>query len=495
MGGLIAADALKVRRREGVSELGPRLVAIESRTEQWVIAFVVIVTAGYLFLLASNVLDGIRGNEQWHIPRAANPNSSWWWLPIPPGLAIAALPLLRLRRRTALVLGMALTCVFGVLLYQAQWGGAGDNLLSKIITGKTGYYEAAVKVSDVWTILRDYPAYVATFEQSSHLPSHPPADLLLFLWLIDLMRLLPGLAGVVVAGARPFVSGLPMLISAGGAPTNLAAAMLSIPLLVVFGRLAAVPMARLADHLGVSGLGAGLAVLSLPVLLNFIPALDTIYPVMSILAVVLCVVALERRSPAIALLAGVCLGLGLFFTLGLLVALVPMSAYAIVRHRSRVIPIGLVVIAGWAAAWLGLWLIARINMLDIAAHISVHQREWEGRYTYWLWFCWKWYDFVMFCGMPVAALTARFLLLSARHWIQRRPAAIDAFFAGWLGMMIALWISPYSLAETGRTFAPLTSLAVLFAAAALPKQRWALSVFLLLQLAQVMVMNRYLEIL
>ncbi|MDE3077039.1 MAG: hypothetical protein KGJ86_16610, partial [Chloroflexota bacterium] len=100
----------------------------------------------------------------------------------------------------------------------------------------------------------------------------------------------------------------------------------------------------------------------------------------------------------------------------------------------------------------------------------------------------------MFDGIPVAALCVKFLVESVPRWRAGAATNIDCFFAGWMAMMVFLWISPSALAEVGRLWAPLMCFAVLFAASALPRSRWALASALALQVAQVIVINRYLEV-
>src|SRR5581483_9712631 len=111
------------------------------------------------------------------------------------------------------------------------------------------------------------------------------------------------------------------------------------------------------------------------------------------------------------------------------------------------------------------------------------------RYTYWLWFRWKWYDFVMFCGIPVTALCVKFLYESWTRWRKGAATRLDFFFAGWLLMMIFLWLNPLALSEVGRLWAPVMCFSAIFAAAALPRQRFALTSVLMLQIVQVMAIN------
>jgi len=451
------------------------------------------VSLAYLYLLATNTVDALRGNEQWHIPRVANPPNQWWWLPVVPGLLIAALPLLPLPSWAAI--GTAL-CAAGALaytLFAAQWGG-GDNLMAKIINEPTGFHRAAGRITDVHDVLANYTTYLVQFELGSHVRSHPPGNLLLFEWLNDLMAAQPGLQAVTLDWGKTFVSGLPMLLGAGNPGYLMAGAVAAIPLIIGLGRVAALPVAAITRTLGEPALPATLLFLVLPTTLVHIPLLDTVYPLLTALVVLTGLAAVEHRSWALAALSGAAYALSLVFSASLAVIAIPIGIYAIFRLRWAALRPGLLFAAGWAAVWLVLWLAASLNMITVMQFMAEHQREFEAQRSYWLWFRWKWYDFAMFCGIPVAALCLKFLIESAQRWRARRPLKLDYFFAGWLAMMVVLWITPAALAEAGRLWAPLMCFAVLFAAAALPRLRGALSLVLLLEIAQVLVINRYLEV-
>ncbi|HEX6513856.1 MAG TPA: hypothetical protein VF157_16245, partial [Chloroflexota bacterium] len=172
----------------------------------------------------------------------------------------------------------------------------------------------------------------------------------------------------------------------------------------------------------------------------------------------------------------------------------PLAIYSVLRRGWRSAWLALPAAAGLALVLIALWLFWSVNMPAIFQFLAKHQREWEARYSYWLWFRWKWYDFVMYCGIPVAALCLKFLVESVQRWRSGQPRKIDALFAGWLAMMVFLWLSTATMAEVGRLWAPVMCFAAIFAAAGLPRLRGALPLVLVLQIAQVMVVNRYLEV-
>ncbi|MBV9120865.1 MAG: hypothetical protein JOZ39_09155, partial [Chloroflexi bacterium] len=185
----------------------------------WLFVGAIAIGAGvYLALLASHTVDGLRGNSEWHIPAAPQTASAWWWLPLPAAAAICMVPLLPLTDSLKLVCAAAANALLGYLLYAAQWGG-GDNLLGKILNGSNGFYDAAVHIANLRSTLASYPAYLATFEPASHVPSHPPADVLFFYAINQLTGHWPWLTGVVLQAGRPFISGLPMLLGAGNPPS------------------------------------------------------------------------------------------------------------------------------------------------------------------------------------------------------------------------------------------------------------------------------------
>ena len=175
-------------------------------------------TIVYLVLLATDTVNQLRGNEQWHIPYVSHPANEWWWLPLIPGAAICLLAVARWPVWVVISAGMAATAIFVYTLFAAEWGG-GDNLLAKIINGANGFQTAAAQITNLPATLRNYSAFLATFEPSSHVPSHPPGDVLLFKWLDDLMQANPGFANATLALGRPFISGIDMLLGAATSPT------------------------------------------------------------------------------------------------------------------------------------------------------------------------------------------------------------------------------------------------------------------------------------
>jgi len=479
------------------------------------LAGITAVTVAYLYLLATDTVDGLRGNVQWHIPYVAHPPNGHWWLPLVPGALIAALPLLPLPAWLAITAGMGAACAFAYDLFAAQWGG-GDNLLAKIINEPVAFHRAAGNITDLPSVLANYPRYIAGFEPSSHLRSHPPGNLLLFRWLDDLMLASPTLRDATLGWARTFIGGMDMLLQAGNAPYLMASAVAAIPLIIGLGRLAAAPVALLTIRLqgsvsgaaaasaGVSGaqqlaasqraVAASLLFLVLPTTLVHVPLLDTVYPLLTGLVLLVGVIAVQRGSWPLMLATGVLLGGGMLYSAAVGIVALPLAVYGLLRDGRRASGLALPALGGAGIIWLGLWLMWGINMPTILQFLVQHQRDFEATRSYWLWFRWKWYDFVMYCGIPVAALCIKFLVESVQRWRAGAPLQIDFFFAGWLAMMVFLWINPGVLAEDGRIWAPYMCFSVLFAAHAIPRLRSALPLLLALEIAQVMVINRYLEV-
>ncbi|MHB8618779.1 MAG: hypothetical protein ACYDAG_04270 [Chloroflexota bacterium] len=457
-----------------------------------VLAISAAATAAYVALLATDTVDGLRGNAQWHLPYVVHPANQWWWLPVVPGLALLGLASLSLAAWLSLGLGILLVCCLAYLLFAAQWGG-GDNLLGKIFNGSTDFFHRAATIPNMAATLRHYPSYLRGVGPS-HTASHPPGNVLFFRGLDDLTRADPAMAHRIIDLGRPFISGIPMLLRSGMAPYLLAAGIAAIPAIVLLGRLAAVPFVLLTTRLDAPAVASGFIFLVLPTTLVHIPILDTVYPLLSAIVVLVGVLAVERQSLFLAGLAGLLLGLALLFTAALAVLVVLLGIYALLRLRWGAVRLAAAFVTGLALSWLGLWLAWGINMPAIYLWLRHYQQLFESGRSYWLWFRWKWYDFVMFAGIPVTALCLTFLAGSLGRWRKRSPEKLDLFFTGWLGMMVVLWLSPLAKAEVGRLWAPMMCFAAIFAARALPRGRWSLPLVLALQIAQVMVINRYLEV-
>jgi len=319
----------------------------------------------------------------------ANPPNQLWWLPLIPGAAIAALPLLPWPSWLTLTAAITAASGFAYALFAAQWGG-GDNLLAKIINEPTAFHRAAASITDLSAVLANYPAYMLQFEPSSHLRSHAPGDLLLFRWLNDLMQANPGLREATLGWARTFVSGTDMLLGAGNQPYLLAGAVAAIPLIVVLGRLAALPLAWLSWVLRGPAVPAALLFIALPTTLVHLPLLDTVYPLLTGLVLFAGVLAIERRSGPLALLTGALWGVALFYSgLSGLVA-IPLAIYGLLRGGWRMVLLALPAAFGAGLFWLILWLGWRINMPAILQFQIGHQRDFEAQRSYGLGFRWKW---------------------------------------------------------------------------------------------------------
>ncbi len=438
-------------------------------------------------------IEWLRGNAQWHLPYVAHPPNAWWWVPLPAAVCLVVLGAFRLPRLVTLTVGILATSAFGYLLFAAEWGG-GDNLLAKILNGPTAFWGSAVQITDLRQTLANYPAYLASVSPS-HTASHPPGNLLLFRALNGIMTTHPTCAAAVIAAGRPFISGLPMLLAAGNNSGLIAGAILAIPVIIVLGRLAAIPLYVLAAHLGVDARVATLLFLLLPTTLVHLPLMDTVYPLLTTMVLLTAVVAAKRQSNLLALIAGLLFGLSLLFSAGITVICITVAIYTLllVGWRSA-LRLGLLFMSGWLIVWALLYLAGGINMPAIFNFLNHYQAEFEAQRSYWLWVRWKWYDFAMYGGIPVAALCVWFLVDAVKRWRRGVSLDVDLFFVAWLAMMVALWFSPAARAEVGRLWAPMMCFAVLFAAQVLAKWRWAVPLVLALQVAQIMVINRYVEV-
>jgi hypothetical protein len=261
---------------------------------------------------------------------------------------------------------------------------------------------------------------------------------------------------------------------------------------------------------GGSSLGVRAAALTLlvPGLVLFAPIFDTVYPLFGVLAVLLFLRALEDDSIGYAGWSALAFSAATFMSVGCFVLAVMGAALVLQRmlYRERWLRPCVAFAITFALTWLVLDVALGVNMIAIFRRIGQYQLGYEASRSYWLWLRWKPYDFAMFLGVPVTALALLYgagvvgrLRLAARHWI-----ALDALFLAWLATILFLDVTGVIRAEVGRLMALLMPFGAIFAVAALDtgnqtpaRYRLGLAVYLAvaaLEFAQLMVFNRYLEL-
>ena len=237
-------------------------------------------------------------------------------------------------------------------------------------SGSSGYYTVAKKqIHDLPSFLSAYPEWIKT-QDALHVGTHPPGLFVTSSLTLKAMEAQPEMAKSIVAHMPESVAAgfrelsrnepLPAADQASIAITGLA--------ILMFAALTVVPLYLL----GRSTLSASIAWAAaslwplVPSAVLFQPTADTAFPFLSTSAIALAAWSNRDNSPTLAGLAGVVLGIGMFFTLaflliGLVVALVLMDQASWRFSLTSIIATGI----GFVGFTLATALMMRANPLAI----------------------------------------------------------------------------------------------------------------------------------
>ncbi len=334
----------------------------------------------------------------------------------------------------------------------------------------SGYFTAAQEIDHLPTALRDYPQLMPTFSADPHPRSKPPGIVLLYYGSEQLFERLPTLSDAMGHWARGIRCADMWLVSRSNAAlsANLLVAALT-PLLATLAIWPAYGLAARRSGAMAGWLAAG-AMAALPGLLAFAPHMDTLYLLLTLLALSLADLAVRRQDWRYGLLSGLAISLATYFSLvnGLIAPLVGL--YIIVwlaQERTdfwrRLIRHGLAITAGALGVWLLYWLVSGVTPLEIyqAARPARHDLE----RSYGVWLVWNVYDFALFAGLPLFLLA-----LPTGAELRRWRTAAALLWAFWL-TFVALWVSGMIRGEVGRIWLLLAPAPLLLAVRDWPNGR------------------------
>jgi hypothetical protein len=326
----------------------------------------------------------------------------------------------------------------------------------------SGYFTAAQEIDHLPTALRDYPQLMPAFGADPHPRSKPPGIVLLYYGTEQIMARLPALSDPLGQWARGIRCADMWLATRSNAAlaSNLLVSVLT-PLLAALIIWPAYGFtARQFGHQA-AWLAAGLAAL-LPGRLAFAPHMDTVYPLLTLLALSLADQGIQRRDWRFGLLSGLVISLATYFSLvnALIAPLVGLFVLAkLARERQSfwrmAVVQGMAISAGAMGIWLVYWLISEVTPLAIY-HAAAPARHDLAR-NYWVWLLWNVVDFALFASVS-AFLLALPRPRELRHWLTAN-ALLPAF---WL-TFVALTVSGMIRGEVGRIWLVLAGAPLLLA--------------------------------
>ena len=398
-----------------------------------------------------------------------------------------------------------------LVVWALQWGlltAAGPLSVSWIAPGAiiaspnaTTYFGVSLQVQDVRAWLGSYQAVMPQLPY--HARTHPPGFVLLFL---SLRRAAAAVisdsdAGLTAIGdyySRMF--GLPLSGSDAVAAT---AGALGIALI---GACGLVPLYLVARRISNddSATCAVALMAGMPALLLLGASSDLVLMTLAITTLALLYAAWRRRNAALALVAGVVMALGMFFSFAFIVVGVWAMVWAGLGLRAStdrkaaargMLAGAAAVLVGFGVAYLCLYLATgykpvAVARAALAAHREVTTVE-AGR-TYWKWVLMNLGETAIFAGLPLAL---------AAIWsggVLRRDPALGrwrCFLLSWVIVIGLLDVSGTVRGEVGRIWLFLLWPAAIAAAPLLSRARNRAAVvtaLVLLQVCQVMLMRAHL---
>jgi hypothetical protein len=452
---------------------------------------------------------GVRGEWVWR----ANALPVHLWPVAPPAAGLFALVLLvtgegrweRLRGGARLLCLLTLVIVVAALqcaLLNAvgvPWAAPGAIVASP---SATTYFAVSLDVQDVGGWLSSYAQRMP--ELPHHAATHPPGLVLFFL-------LVRRTAAALISEPGPWLAGVAEayeVFGIGPTPQDAGAAIASAVVIAVIGALGLIPLYMLVRELaGVSSaicaacLAAGMPGL---VLLGASPDLI----VMTLAICILCTgyLSWRRHSAALSLLAGAVLGFGLFFSLALAVVglwgllWLTIGILGCADRRAAVVraaPGVLAAVCGCLLFNLALYLVWGYRPIAVVREaLSAHRDVTTVTFarTYWKWVLMNPVECVVFAGVPLT-------LAAVWGWRGsfRDPqfGRLRQFLASWLVLLALLDLSGSVRGEVGRIWLFLMWPAAAATGAWVGARRGRSTVtasLVLFQLAQAMLMRRYLTI-
>jgi hypothetical protein len=313
----------------------------------------------------------------------------------------------------------------------------------------SGYFTAAQEIDHLPSALRRYPELMPTFSADPHPRSKPPGIVLLYYGSEQLLARLPALSDALGHWARGIRCADMWLAARSNAAlaANLLVAVLT-PLLAALAIWPAYGLAARRAGPAVGWLAAGLMAI-MPGRLAFIPHMDVIYPLLTLLALSLADLAVRRDDWRYGLLSGLAISLATYFSLvnGLMAPLVGLYVIALLAQEQtdfwrRLIRHGLAITAGALSIWLLYWLVSGVTPLEIYLAAGPARHDLER--SYWVWLVGNVYDFALFAGLPL------FLLALPQGSELRGWRRADGLLLAFWFTFIALDVSGMIRGEAGR---------------------------------------------
>jgi len=428
------------------------------------------------------------------------------------------------------LVAVAVVVVLGFAFQVASasiWGGLGQDVFAIQQESVGGYYNLSLEIDSPVAFLEGYPRLIATRPDKhgpvGHLNTHPPGNTMYFYLLRRFFESAPELAEQVTALETSMVKDtFDYLIEKPNQLVLRPAERATIYVGALLARLLAVLVAVPIYLLGRSVLGKRRALwaaalgLCIPAVIVFLPGFDAFYGTLAMTVAALMVGALVRRSVPLALLAGLALYLGMFFTPAMVVVVVLVLVWyglarwsdwgkdklARAQGRPRLAAVVAAGLLGFGVLLAFLWTFLKFDavatwyqcMVSNARFNEVFQR------SYLPWVLYNPVDFLMFLGTGVSVLLVLGVAWTVgrlKAWRRWDPVTLGlgVFVAG----LLLLDLSGANSGETARLWMFLMPGAVMLSLPVLerfePLEERVILVVLFLQVVQAFVFKLSLNVL
>jgi len=373
-------------------------------------------------------------------------------------------------------------------------------LLHRIINPElNGYFTASLTIHSLADFLGNYNQNMLHYVY--HAKAHPPGAILLFYFLKQ-----------IISPFTFFINFADHLNPAHGdvkqiwnmlPPVSKATALFSSLVIPFLSTLSLFPLYFSAKML----YGARIALRSMflfffiPTIVFFIPINDAFLHVFSLTAFFFLVKGVQKNNLLSYALSGTTLFLGALFNLSLLPLLILFFVFALISLRNKKFSSLKNYLYGGGFYSIGFFLpaillniIYHFNFLQVTQTIMHHVPDVHTR-SYTLWLFYNIYDFLIFCGIPLALILLHLLKQTFFQSIKKQFSKIDPVFLGLFLMIVILNFSGSVRGETGRLWSPYIPFVVLAVAHFVTnKLKFSDKLFaglLLLQVVQLLVMQEF----
>ena len=400
-------------------------------------------------------------------------------------------------------------------------------LVHRIINPQlNGYFTAALSIHNISEFLRTYNTQVLHFVY--HAKAHPPGAILLFYFINQAMTAFP-LLGNTASHFVPSHTDVKLIWNTL-LPAQKAGALFAAFFIPFLSTLTLIPLYYSAKIL----YGSKVAMRSvclfvfIPSIVFFIPINDSFLHVFSITAFFFLLKGIEKSKGYWYVLSGATLFLGVFFNLSLLPLLVflvffflsksaqtppnlPLSgeeqeisrpdkrphevdSTLVVGRLWRVLNSGVFFFLGFLLLPILLFLFFQFSFIQVAQTIMAHVPDVHTR-SYWIWIFYNLYDFLVFSGIPITIVVFVALKQLLIDSMKKQWKQINYLLVSFLLMIFILNFSGSVRGETGRLWSVympfMTLIAVAFVTNKLKFSTRFFTIFLLLQVIQILVMQEF----